>query len=646
MKCGEERPVCRRCQAEHRECSYPEHQTGSPAQPLYVYRESSWSSEGDVRPPVASGSSAGRQEKESARQHLAQDTLSGIGTGVSEPTQYDDWLAFLFGTSAQGTPNTELDSSISEWMSNSILAPEASTFESIITPSTSLRTQRAPHPVNVSGAKDSFLLRFSSEQQRRMADSTLQQRLRELCTSDVQLEAVSQCEFQSVLLAYTTSWLTHSAVFNFVAQCFHLLTAEINSWRRVYAELSCQSPLTLNLVTCVGLISLSQIGPVNRRPLAYALLTKSISEWQSIVSTGLEARFSTLSELQVMEVIAGAILIGHVEQFDTGLAVHTIACMIETRRVVDAVVREVNRNVNLGQGSHFRFLLRVFLWWDTLSRTMGSGSGGIYPKNAFDLARYWEEDEGEEVIETSQCISGWPLDLLEAVARTQALSSLIEANHGLHSASTRIEMRAIESQMRNCRPKVVFQDTKHTILIAELRYIVYEALQAASHIYFARKLVGSTKGVHKDIEKVIGFLNRREHRSNDAGTRIPSATIAAAGEEEELVAPINSPQSRPFYLTSVMKKRGIWKERAPDGALLWAYLQSAMAVQDDLVQNACRQTLSRWETFKDFGAVSLQFELLELIWERKRQDVEHRFTEEEIWKSVLSERRWRQLLIF
>jgi hypothetical protein len=263
----------------------------------------------------------------------------------------------------------------------------------------------------------------------------------------------------------------------------------------------------------------------------------------------------------------------------------------------------------------------------------------MYPKDAFDLARYWEEDEGEEVIETSQCISGWPLDLLEAVARTQALSLLVEANNGLHSTSTRIEMRAIESQMRNCRPKVVFQDTKHTILIAELRYVVYEALQAASQIYFARKLLGSTKGVHKDIEKVIGFLNRREHRSDESATRVP-------GGEDELVAPVNSPQSRPYYLTNVMKKRGIWKERAPDGALLWAYLQSAMAVQDDSTQNACRQTLSRWETFKDFGAVSLQFELLELIWERKRQDVEHRLTEEEIWKNVLNERRWRQLLIF
>jgi hypothetical protein len=202
VKCDEQRPICARCHSEHRECNYPEQQTKSPGRPLSVHRGASWSSdEGDA---AATSSSASRPDAISGRaiashQYVALDNLQGIGAAISEPTQYDDWLAFLFGTSTRDTPNTELDSSISEWMSNSIFLPELSTSEPFIAPSTSLRSLR-PIPSR-NGSKDSFLLRFSSEQQRRMADNTLQQRLRELCTSDVQLEAVSQCECGSSQLS-------------------------------------------------------------------------------------------------------------------------------------------------------------------------------------------------------------------------------------------------------------------------------------------------------------------------------------------------------------------------------------------------------------------------------------------------------------
>jgi len=424
----------------------------------------------------------------------------------------------------------------------------------------------------------------------------------------------------------------------------------------VYAELSCQSPLTLTLVTSVGLVSLSLRGTVNRRPLAYALLTKSISDWERLVNVGYKTSIDQLSEIQVLEIIAGTILIGHVEQFDTGIAIHTIACMRETRKVVDAVVEGRNCNVDLRPGSHFRFLIRSFLWWDTLSRTMGIGSGGLYPKSSFDLVRCWEQQEDEDTISMTQGHIGWPLDLLEAVARTQALGDQLESLGGIHTTSTRTEMKSIESQIRNCRPRIVSQDT---ILIAELRYVVYEALQAGAHIYFARRLLRETKSVQKEVEKVIGFLNRRDVTDDEAGhegssqLHVGFSTLEEQdddddeGEEEGLDSlPINSPQSRPNYLTNVMKKRGVWQERAPDGALLWSYLQSAIAVEDSSTQDACRQTLNRWETFKDFGALSMEAELLDLIWAKKREDRQHRWSPGDICTKVMEESRWRQLLIF
>lgn len=413
VKCDETRPACLRCDNESRKCSYQEGDiSSSPGRQSdgYAHRNTRPRTPAIDSTPIASSSRQGssydhhQQHLHSQQQIIPLEESQARMTGINEPTQYDDWLAFLFGTSTQDTIQSDLYASISEWMSNGILIPEASTTMS--TPFTQFGRDHLPFDAARDGP-GSARYNALSEQQRKIADSSLQQRLRGLCTSDVQLEAVSQCECHLSDYpddAHTLLMHSSPAVFNFVAQCFHLLTAEVNSWRRVYAELSCQSSLTLNLVTCVGLISVSLIGPVNRRSLAYALLTKSISEWQAIVNIGREGPISQLTQLQVLEVIAGAILIGHVEQFDTGLAVHTIGCMKETRRVVDAVVEGRNCNVDLGQGSHFRFLIRAFLWWDTLSRTMGCGSGGYYPKSAFDLVRQWEEDEGEETIKTSQCV--------------------------------------------------------------------------------------------------------------------------------------------------------------------------------------------------------------------------------------------------
>lgn len=659
VKCDERQPTCSRCSVEMRVCAYPEVQTASPGRPLHSqqqhrphHQQSPWSQAATGTLGVGSS-----DEKEIGRQSpLLTATLSldqhpsltqGRRAVASEPTQYDDWLAFLFGASSDCTPQSDFEHNINEWMSNnSVLFDETQAAATM----TSLHHQQTlPVPGDTSHSPSAVQ---SSGQRRKMADSTLQQRLRELCTSDVQLEAVSQCEWgRGVGGLAGSAWYAKLAatVFNFVAQCFHLLSAEVNLWRRVYAEMSCQSPLTLNLVTCVGLISLSLTGPVNRRPLAYALFAKSISEWQSIVSLGQGTQVSQLRQHQVLEIIAGAILIGHVEQFDTGIAIHTTACMRETRMVIDAVVEKRNQHVDMTPGSHFRFLVRVFLWWDTLSRTMGPGSGGMYPRSAFEVVRGWEEEEGgEEVIEMSQCISGWPLDLLEAVARTQALAEQMQTMASVRSVSVHNETRSIESQIRTCRPKVVSQDTKDTILIAELRYVVYEALQAGAYVFFARKLLGDTKSTSKEVDKVIGFLNRRDVQG-ESGEKAghhdaPTAPTAVTAEEEELEQQLHRPESRPYYLTRVMKKRGVWKERAPDGALLWSYLQSAMAIENGATQSACRQTLSRWETFKDFGAVSLESELLELIWEKRRED--SRLGGEEIWRQVLGERRWRQLLIF
>lgn len=433
--------------------------------------------------------------------------------------------------------------------------------------------------------------------------ANLQQRLKRVCNTESQLEAVSR-------------------FFNFVVQIFHLIPAEASLWRRVFGELCTDSPLVLDLVTAVGLVSLSisDVHGHNRRPAAYAYLSRALAAWQRIESQ------PSRSPLQSLEVIAGALLIGHVEQFDSGVAQHTNSCIARAMQEVLEVLYSVtsptspqpsSSQVDQGPDAPFRFLVRLLLWWDTLSRTMGPGSG-YDTAPLFAAARRWDSDADEGCMALTQCVCSWPLDLLEAVARITRVvgGSIQHSDQGVSrgagaAAVSAITRRSIENQIRACRPRSITEDSFAT---AENRYRIFEALQAGVMVYFCR--IFELDGRH-EAAKVVSFLTRRY-------TPREGSTL---NDDDD-----GGRQRR-------QAERGTWQERAPDGALLWSYLQAVSSLVDGEQQRACRATLHKWADFGDCGAINLGVDVAEAIW--KRQDAS-----QATWDDVQREARWAQLLIF
>lgn len=191
VKCDERRPVCLRCETEERQCNYHQRQMPSPGRAGSHKQQSNWlhsterssaASTSRMHPPAAPFATVNA----SLDHHFP---IQEGRVGAPEPTQYDDWLAYLFGSSAQSTPHLDLESSISEWMSNNTIFLLDSTPTQPSPTSTIQRQHVLPFHTTNDG-EDAL----SSEKRQKLADSTLQRRLRELCTSGVQLEAVSQCE--------------------------------------------------------------------------------------------------------------------------------------------------------------------------------------------------------------------------------------------------------------------------------------------------------------------------------------------------------------------------------------------------------------------------------------------------------------------
>lgn len=201
VKCDERRPECVRCETEERECSYLEDQAAaSPGRPVVGVKTSqqqsnAWyqTNESIIVPGTSRLAPTSSTSATPSVDHTAN--LQDGRVGPTEPTQYDDWLAYLFGSSAHNDSHSDLETSITEWMSNhSILMPER--YSSQEGPSNTLQRQNVLPFHTTSEVGDAL----SSEQRRKLADSTLQRRLRELCSSEVQLEAVSQCKWASLIL--------------------------------------------------------------------------------------------------------------------------------------------------------------------------------------------------------------------------------------------------------------------------------------------------------------------------------------------------------------------------------------------------------------------------------------------------------------
>ncbi|MCO5566267.1 hypothetical protein L7F22_019943 [Adiantum nelumboides] len=491
-------------------------------------------------------------------------------------------------------------------------------------------------------------------------NAILQSQLERLCTSQTQLLGV-----------------TH--FFNHVVQCFHIIPAEANRWRIVFGNLSLQSEVVFRLVTSVGLISLSHKSQTNHRAIGYSHMTYSLRVWNELVQEGKKQSWQHLYSKNnqtasdqiekvtksALEVLAIAILVAHVEQFDSGIAHETNKCLPIALNLILTILRFEKEHkcvIDTGIGSHFRFLVRILLWWDTFSQTMGSGSGVPFEEiQEIILAiRTWEEEDTESVLDSTQCVTGWPIDLLEAVARTSKVekglvafecdrsSSILKTfSTKLHANSSLIlndidaetakkvqvllcEARATEAQIRSCRPRSIIQDS---VAAAELRFILFEILQAGALIYFARVLLGSMDGVKKEILLILRFLNSLQ-------------TVQKTTEE---------PQQSMKHLQYIKPRREVpeWSNNwAADGHVTWAYLQASIAAKPDQ-QGKCRPILQKFIDIAHCGALHVFLNLVEEIWEqRKTIECSEEGAElspyflNNIWKDVNKQRRWKQLLIF
>ncbi len=254
-------------------------------------------------------------------------------------------------------------------------------------------------------------------------EAELQRRIRELCVTRIQLESVS-------------------FFFNTTARCFHLLSADTNVWRIFFAQLAAESPMVLDLAGCLGLTHLSLTQDHRKKGLAHAHFSRCKTEWDAFVGPLHTPELIALAAAQVnsahraLELLAGTILIAHVEQFSRGFATSSRAYTALAITVVRQVLAGTPtgtpaswwvNELDHGPASAFRFFVRILLWWETMSRTMGPASEQGDVLDIFEHVYRWEEADSrqQDPIECStQCVVGWPLDLLEAVERINRLSAL------------------------------------------------------------------------------------------------------------------------------------------------------------------------------------------------------------------------------
>ncbi|GAC98257.1 potential fungal zinc cluster transcription factor [Pseudozyma hubeiensis SY62] len=628
VKCDEARPHCHRCVEDGRKCQGYIQQKHSDSHTL----QRDWQKVPAAR--IAQPYTDQRVEAESQQRLISSnDRLSTSSFDAlapypaTSPQDLDDWINLLCSSIGNDLPPSDT--------------------------------------VGISGVKPTRLPTLD-----RTSEADLQRRIRALCVTKVQLESVS-------------------FFFNTTARCFHLLSADTNVWRIFFAQLASESPVILDLVGCLGLTHLSLTQDHRRKALAHAHFSRCKTEWDSIIGPlhspdAIEHALTHVTTAhRVLEVLAGTILIAHIEQFSRGFA----TCSRAYTSFAIAVIRRSTRSssaawtteLDQGPGSAFRFFVRILLWWETMSRTMGPASEQGDVLDIFQSVYQWEEpdDPGRDPIDClTQCVVGWPLDLLEAVERITLLSThheivsfLPQAPSSIplampsatlsHAFESRIPLRlqqqieTVETQIRLARPLPLVQDDS---IAAELRYLIFECLQSASLVYLCRMLLKSTDAVWFEIDKVTCFLERKQHHA-DQSDAVGSSRTAFRG---------NGSSGADLQLTQAMEMRGKWWIRAPDGALIWAYFQCASEIfgvlepaldvvpygKGSKVQHQfgsgepfplalgsqitlgsdfypayaqsrserrqrCRRSLLLWEKFDEIQCVFLCRHLLKAIWDRR-----------------------------
>jgi hypothetical protein len=266
--------------------------------------------------------------------------------------------------------------------------------------------------------------------------------------------------------------------------------------------------------------------------------------------------------------------------------------------------------IDMGPRSLFRFLVKTFLWWDTLSKTEGVKVEEHDTKVIFDTVHQWEEDEN--VLDSCQCITGWPLSLLEAVAQLQEETTKETRND--------LALLTIKAQIQSCRPRMVPQDNLRN---AELRFIYFEILMAGALVYFHRVVYGHCNDIQNEVSKVVRFLGKRE--KDRVQNTLHSNRV------------INNNSSKRQDAES-------WKDRAPDGALIWAYFQVALTMSEQEQQEQCEKSIDGWIKFNDCAALNIAIILLKAMWSKTREGTRKDLNES--YQQVCKERRWTQPLVF
>lgn len=435
----------------------------------------------------------------------------------------------------------------------------------------------------------------------RISEADLQRRIRTLCATKVQLESVS-------------------FFFNTTARCFHLLSADTNVWRIFFAQLASESPIILDLIGCLGLTHLSLSQDPRKKGLAHAHFSRCKTEWDGLIGPldtpeSIQAAAKDVNTPhRTLETLAGTILIAHIEQFNRGFATssraYTAVAIAIVRRVLSSASEDTSsapwlEEMDQGPGSAFRFFVRILLWWETMSRTMGPASEQGDVLDIFQHVYRWEEVDGksQDPVEClTQCVVGWPLDLLEAVERTTRTSTdaevlayqptlptsppivmpsgtLSHALEGHVSLELQQQIDTVETQIRLARPLPLAQDDS---IAAELRYLIFECLQSASLVYFSKVLLKSTDAVWFEIDKVTRFLERKQQRPSGSAVNVDvsqtdtnrKARLSHIGSTSGWSSSVPADQQ----LAQAMETRGHWWIRAPDGALIWAYFQCASEI--------------------------------------------------------------------
>ncbi|KAJ9474677.1 hypothetical protein PHBOTO_004538 [Pseudozyma hubeiensis] len=722
VKCDESRPHCRRCIEDGRKCQGYSQQKHSQSHTL----QRDWQkapAAGIAQPVLEQRVDAGSQQRSiPSNERLATSSFDPLATyPATSPQDLDDWINLLcssigsdlsqsdaagisavkptkcykatvdhkqtphqFGaqettphfhtcnqgsageqglstlaSAAAGISSTPLQRDSPGWLNEDWL--------SILTASPASSVPSSDN-CNQSSSPSSTRSRLSTLD--RASEADLQRRIRALCVTKVQLESVS-------------------FFFNTTARCFHLLSADTNVWRIFFAQLASESPVILDLVGCLGLTHLSLTQDHRRKALAHAHFSRCKAEWDSIIGPlqspdAIEHALTHITTAhRVLEVLAGTILIAHIEQFSRGFATcsraYTSFAIAVVRRSLKSSSTPWIAELDQGPGSAFRFFVRILLWWETMSRTMGPASEQGDVLDIFQSVYQWEDpdDPGRDPIDCStQCVVGWPLDLLEAVERTTRLSThheivsfrpqapssiplampsatLSHAFEGCIPLRLQQQIEAVETQIRLARPLPLVQDDS---IAAELRYLIFECLQSASLVYLCRMLLKSTDAVWFEIDKVTRFLERKQHHA-DQPDAICSSRAASRG---------NGSSGADLQLTQAMEMRGKWWIRAPDGALIWAYFQcaseifgvldsalnvvpydrgsevrhqfgsgdpfplalgsqitlgsdaySAYAQSRSERRQRCRRSLLLWEKFDEVQCIFLCRHLLKAIWDRR-----------------------------